>query len=79
MYQELRAYLNNQRFKLVYTDKYLNITNYNKIIILEENMIEVLIPDKILKIRGQGLKLKRIMNFELLIEGEILELKLVNV
>ena len=77
MYQELRNYLNDPRFKLTITDKYLNIVNYSKIIILEDEKIEILLANKILKIKGKNLKLKRVMNFEILIEGDILELKLI--
>ena len=77
MYQELRNYLSDRSFKLILTTKYLNILNYSKIIILEDEKIELLIPNKILKIKGKNLKLKRIMNSEILIEGDILELKLV--
>ena len=49
MYEEIRNYLKDNKFKLVYTDKYLNIINYLKIIILEEDKIEIEIPNKIFK------------------------------
>ena len=78
MYQELKNYLSNSSFKVIYTDKYLNIINYSKIMILENEKIELLIPNKIFKIKGKKLKLKRIMNSEILIEGDIIELKLVD-
>ncbi len=78
MYQELRNYINNSDFKIVYTKKYLNIINYIKIIILEDEKIDVLVPNNILKIKGKNLKLKRLLNNELLIIGEINELKLVD-
>lgn len=79
MYQELRNYLSDNNFKMVYTTKYLNIVNYLKIMILEDNKIEILIPNKILKIIGKNLKLKRIMNSEILIDGAIIELKLMDI
>ncbi len=79
MYQELKKYLNNNDFKMIYTAKYLNIVNYIKIIILEDNKIDISIPNQILKIKGENLKLKRIMNSELLIEGYISELKLMDI
>ena len=78
MYEEIRNYLKDNKFKLVYTDKYLNIINYLKIIILEEDKIEIEIPNKILKIIGRNLKLKRIIKNELLVIGDIIEFKLVN-
>lgn len=79
MYQELKNYLRDSSFKMIYTDKYLNIINYIKIIILDDDKIEILISNKILKIKGFNLKLKRIMNSELLIDGVITELKLVDI
>ena len=78
MYQELRNYLNDNEFKIIYTSKYLNIVNYSKILILEDSKIKLLIASKILKITGKNLRLKRIMNSELLIDGLILELKLMD-
>ena len=78
MYQELRNYISDNGFKLIYSNKYLNVINYIKIIILEDDKIDILIPNKILKIKGNNLKLNRIMNSELLITGMISELKLVD-
>ena len=79
MYQELRNYINDNGLKIIYTDRYLNIINYIKIIILENDKIEILISNRILKIKGNNLKLSRIMNSELLITGKIEELKMVEV
>ncbi len=78
MYEELRNYFKDNNFKIVYTDKYLNIINYLKILILENDRIEVKIPNKILKIVGNNLKLKRCLNNELLVIGDIFEFKLVD-
>ena len=79
IYEELKTYINDSNFKLVYTNKYLNITNYTKIIILEDEKIEILISKRIIKIRGKNLKLRRIMNMELLITGIIYELKMIDI
>jgi len=77
MYEEIRNYIDDNSFKFVYTNKYLNIINYSKILILEDEKIEVMIPNRILKIKGKDLKLKRIMNKEILITGSVIELKMV--
>ena len=79
MYQEIRNYITNNNFKLIYTNKYLNIINYDKIIILEDDKIEILISNKIFKIQGDNLKLKRIMNSELLVTGNVSELKMMDI
>ena len=79
IYEEIRNYIRNPDFKLVYKSKYLNIINYLKILILEHDKIEIMIPNKVLRIRGINLKLKRLMNKELLITGNINELKMVDI
>ena len=79
LYEEIRNYIKDDDFKFVYTNKYLNIINYEKIIILDSDKIEIMILGKIVKIKGNNLKLKKIMNKELLIVGNIDELKLVNI
>lgn len=71
LYQELRNYIDNQEFKLIISNNYLNIINYLKIIILESERIDILVPNKIIKIKGQNLKLMRLLNQEILIEGFI--------
>lgn len=76
LYQELRNYIDSQNFKLTYTNNYLNIINYIKIIILEETRIDVLVKEKIIKIKGQDLKLLRLLNQEILITGFIKNIEL---
>ena len=71
LYQELRNYIDNQKFKLTYSDNYLNIINYNKIIILEHDRIDISVFNKIIKIKGKNLKLMRLLNQEILITGLI--------
>lgn len=77
LYQELRNYIDNQKFKLTYSNDYLNIINYIKIIVLENNLIEVLVPNKLIKIKGKDLKLLRLLNQEILVKGLILNVELV--
>lgn len=77
LYQELRNYIDNQKFKLTYSNDYLNIINYVKIIVLENNLIEVLVPNKLIKIKGKDLKLLRLLNQEILVKGLILNVELV--
>lgn len=76
LYQELRNYIDNQKFKLTYSDNYLNIINYNKIIILEHDRIDVSVFNKIIKIKGKDLKLMRLLNQEILITGLINNIEL---
>ncbi len=77
LYQELRNYIDNQKFKLTYSNDYLNIINYIKIIVLENNLIEVLVPNRLVKIKGKDLKLLRLLNQEILVKGLILNVELV--
>jgi sporulation protein YqfC len=78
LYQELRNYLDNQKFTFTYSNNYLNVLNYTKIIILEDDRIDLLCDNKIIKIKGKDLKLNRLLNNEIMIHGQIFSIELNN-
>ena len=78
LYQELRNYLDNQKFTFTYSNNYLNVLNYTKIIILEDDRIDLLCDTKIIKIKGKDLKLNSLLNNEIMIHGQIFSIELNN-
>ena len=49
----------------------LNILNYEKLLSIQPEYISLKIEKKIIRIRGENLFLKKILNSELLITGQI--------
>ena len=67
MFDKIRNYLDDNKFKLTLYDNKIYISNYKEVIILTENRITIDIFDKLLIIKGENLVLSKILNKELLI------------
>ena len=71
MFSKLRNYIKQEDTKIYYRKNKLDIINYKKILIFEDNKILVEIIDDILEIKGANLIIKRFEKEELLVEGSI--------
>lgn len=71
MFSKLRNYIKPEETKIYYKKNKLDIINYKKILIFEDNKILVEIIDDILEIKGANLIIKRFEKEELLVEGSI--------
>ena len=71
MFSKLRNYIKQEETKIYYRKNKLDIINYKKILIFEDNKILVEIIDDILEIKGANLIIKRFDKEELLGEGSI--------
>ena len=71
MFSKLRNYIKQEETKIYYRKNKLDIINYKKILIFEDNKILVEIIDDILEIKGANLIIKRFEKEELLVEGTI--------
>ena len=71
MFSKLRNYIKQEETKIYYRKNKLDIINYKKILIFEDNKILVVIIDDILVIKGANLIIKRFEKEELLVEGSI--------
>lgn len=71
MFSKLRNYIKQEETKIYYRKDKLDIINYKKILIFEDNKILVEIIDDILEIKGANLIIKRFEKEELLVEGSI--------
>ena len=61
----------NDKFRMTLFENSLYVANYEKILILEEEKILFLVQDKKIMIQGTNLLLKRMLQEEMLIEGNI--------
>lgn len=75
LFNSLSNLLNNSESCIVIRNNSLYIINYKKISSMNEKELIVQFENKICKIQGQGLVISNLSKSELLISGEILEVK----
>ena len=76
MIKKLFNYINDFNLKVIYKDNKLDIINYKRILIFNDDKIKVECPKKIISVMGNSLSIKKLYDEELLIEGNIKEVKL---
>jgi len=67
----LRDYINDNDFRFSYQKDYLNIINYLKINYLEDSKISLNIPGGVIVIKGEKLRIRKLLDNEILIGGNI--------
>lgn len=67
----LRNYILEDNFKLVFINNKINIVNYISVIHFDSDLIKIKYNDGIVSIKGSNLIISRLLNDELLIEGII--------
>lgn len=78
MKNKLSNYINDKEFKLTIYDNKIHIINFKRIITLEDNYISFLTNDKKINIIGTNLSLKKLVAKELLINGNISKIEVIN-
>lgn len=71
----LRKYILEDEFKIIYLSNKLNIVNYNDISHFDSNKIIINYDDGSVLINGKNLVVSKLVNDELLIEGSILKIE----
>ena len=69
-------YIKDENFKIIYLNNSVNIINYDKIIEIRNDLITLEKEKKLLYIKGNNLKLNKLLDNEILITGIILEIDL---
>lgn len=64
------------KFRINISDNKINIVNYNKIIEINDNNIIIEYNNKLLKIFGNNLAIKKMIDDEILIQGDITSINL---
>ncbi|MBE6140161.1 MAG: hypothetical protein E7172_01315 [Firmicutes bacterium] len=75
MFKTLFNYIKDLNLKVIYFNNKLDIINYKKILIFNDDKIKVECPKKIMIVLGNNLSIKKMYDEELLIEGNIKEVK----
>ena len=69
-------YIKDEKFKIIYVNNSVDIVNYEKIIEVKNDLITLEKENKLLFIKGENLKLNKLLDKEVLITGLILEIDL---
>ena len=75
MLDRLTNYINDNTFRFTVYENTIHIINYKRILILEEDKISFQSKNQKIKIEGEGLILKKILNQEMLIIGKIYKIE----
>lgn len=78
MFDKVHRYLNDEEFRFIYDEDKIYITNYKRIIVLEDNYISFQSKHKTITITGSNLVLKRLVDRDMLIKGEISKIEVKN-
>ena len=71
MFRNLRNYVKEDKYKINIMNDYVDVLNYQKILVFDDNNIVVELDKKTLTIKGTSLIINKLMNNELLIKGNI--------
>lgn len=73
----LRNYILDEEFQIQYFRQQLNVKNYVKINYMEDGRVSLLSPNGVVVIHGENLRVKKLLDREILIGGriELIELK----
>lgn len=71
----LREYIEDNKFRFSFVNNQLDIINYLRINYLEENKISLHYKDGNLVIKGNNLRIKKLLDDEILIVGDIENIK----
>ena len=69
--RKIDNYINDKNIRIISTDNYVNITNYNKILDFDSNNINIELSNYNLLIKGKELVINKMYDNELLIKGKI--------
>lgn len=76
MINGLINYIKDERFSLFLIDNSLNIVNFERIVVLEDEKIVVIADNKKIIVRGKNLSINRLLDSEMLITGEFNSIEL---
>ena len=74
--KRIKEYINSTELKMRYEGHYLNVVNYDEIVLLTSEKIILLKDKKTIIIKGNNLTLSKLLDLEVLINGEIKSIEL---
>lgn len=71
----IRSYILEDEFKITYVDNKVNVLNYDSIGHFDDNKVIINYENKTVIIKGKSLVVSKLMNDEILIEGNIINIE----
>lgn len=78
MFDRLSNYINDKEFRFTVYEEKIHITNYKRIISLEDNYISIQSTHKKVSIYGNNLVLNKLLDNEMLLTGNISKIEVIN-
>ena len=76
MIKKIVDYIKDNKFRINYFNNSVNIVNYDKILEVTDTEVTIIKEEEIIKIRGNELKLSKLLNNEILITGLIKKIEM---
>lgn len=76
--RDFKTYLNNKSYNINLTKNNLYINNYKKIDNINETNITIVLEDCMLKAEGTNIKVSKLLDKEILFNGQIESIKIIN-
>ena len=76
MIKKIINYIKDNKFKIIYINNSVDIVNYDNILEVKDDVVTIVKEDKMIFIRGNNLKLNKLLDNEILITGVILKIEL---
>lgn len=70
LFNNIRNFINENEFKIIIDNNYIDIINFSKIINITDNLVKIK-QNKIINIYGKNLRVSKMLDDELLIMGNI--------
>ena len=70
LFNNIRNLINENEFKIIIDNNYIDIINFSKIINITDNLVKIK-QNKIINIYGKNLRVSKMLDDELLIMGNI--------
>ena len=64
-------YIKDSNFKIIYLNNSVNVINYDSVLEVKENIVSLKKEDKIIHIKGEDLRLNKLLEKEILVTGLI--------
>lgn len=76
IFDSLDRYLNEKEYRITFLNNKLNVNNYDEILDFSSDLIKIRHKNGVTKIKGRALCVSKMLDSEVLIEGEIISIDL---
>ena len=74
LFNDIRNIINEDNFKIIIDNKYVDIINFNKIINITDSLVTIK-PNKKINIHGKNLKVSKLLDDEIMVIGDIIKIE----